>query len=79
MKIQTRTLERVLRYLDKQLELPLSLDDALYYRWKLHSDIFHRNYEQMKEQLFKEWSKKYTIRFHDGYYEEGQLVKKINE
>jgi hypothetical protein len=76
IKVQTRTLEKVLSWLDKNLHLPLSVDDALYARWKIHDEIFRRQYEQMEKQLFEKWSKQYLIRFHDGYYENGQLINK---
>jgi hypothetical protein len=77
-RIRTKTLENVLSFLDRELELPLSLDDALYARWKIHDEIFRRDYEKMRERFFKEWSEEYLVKFMDGYYEKGQLVKTVD-
>lgn len=75
LRIRTKTLEAAIHYFDESLHLPLSVDDALYMRWRMHKECFQRDYERLQKQLFEEWSRKYLVRFHDGYYEQGQLIE----
>lgn len=51
----TKTLEKVLYYLDRRLHLPLSLDDELYARWKIQREIFMRDVHafETKKRRFK--------------------------
>lgn len=76
MKIQTRTLKKVALYLDKNLHVPLSIDDSLYMRFQIQEELFKRNYEEMRKFLWKQWCNEYLVKYHNGYYESGQLIKK---
>lgn len=76
MKIRTKTLENVAKYLDKNLHIPLSIDDSLYMRFQIEQELFKRNYEKMRKSLWEQWCKEYLVKYSDGYYEAGQLIRK---
>ncbi len=78
-KPRRKTLEKIMNWLDSRLQYPLSMDDALYMRWKIHNDLLRRDYENIKESLFREWCEKYQVRYNDGVYERGQILRKNSE
>ena len=63
-KPRKETLEKVLQYLDSQLHLPLSLDDALYAKFRAQQEILKRERDEIYRKGFNDGS--HGCRWQDG-------------
>jgi len=74
-KPRAKTLRKLIQYLGKELHIPLSTDDTLYLKWKAERELFRREMENWKADLWSMWCLKYMVLFNGKYYQKGQLVK----
>lgn len=79
-KPSAKTLEKIVSYFDRNLHGPLSFDDMLYFRWRAYNEAFQRQLDQLRNRWREEWQRefdsRYLVKFSDGIYERGQVIKK---